>query len=253
MAMDTFIVLAASYDTRGAAEADYYAVRDFYLTSGLLDTYDAAVITKDDAGKVRIVVKNEQPARQGAWRGLGIGLVGGALVALFPAVGSGDRLLLGGPGGAGLGALAGHVTAGLKRADLKDLGELLDEGRSGLVVVAAGHLGDRVEQHIKRARQVTRKQLTADMKVIEKDIEAAAPASGQSLEQAVAESEAAVREAEAEAAAAERAAEQYSTHASQPMIHDDLVSRLDDLATLREKGVLSQAEFETAKSRLLGA
>ncbi|HEY6309233.1 MAG TPA: SHOCT domain-containing protein [Streptosporangiaceae bacterium] len=253
MAMDTFIVLAASYDTRGAAEADYHAVRDFYLASGLLDTYDAAVITKDDAGKVGIVAKQEQPTRQGAWRELGIGLVGGALVALFPAVGNGDRLLLGGPGGAGVGALAGHVTAGLKRADLKDLGELLDEGRSGLVVVAAGHLGDRVEHQIKRARQVTRKQLTADEKVLEKDIEAAVSASGQSLEHAVAESEAAVREAEAEAVAAERAAEQYSTHASRPVIHDDLVSRLDDLATLREKGVLSQAEFETAKSRLLGA
>jgi uncharacterized membrane protein len=252
MAMDTFIVLAASYDTRGAAEADYYAVRDFYLTSGLLDTYDAAAITKDDAGKVGIVARNEQSTRQGAWRGLGIGLVGGVLVALFPAVGSGDRLLLGGPGGAGLGALAGHVTAGLKRADLKDLGELLDEGHSGLVVVAAGPLGDRVEHHIKRARQVTRKQLTADEKAMEKDIEAAASAPGQSLEQAVAESEAAVREAEAEAAAAERAAEQYSTHAAPPVIHDDLVGRLDDLATLREKGVLSQAEFETAKSRLLG-
>jgi uncharacterized membrane protein len=251
MAMDTFIVLAASYDTRGAAEADYYAVRDFYLTSVLLDTYDAAAITKDDAGKVGIVARNEQPTRQGAWRGLGIGLVGGVLVSLFPAVGSGDRLLLGGPGGAGLGALAGHVTAGLKRADLKDLGELLDEGHSGLVVVAAGPLGDRVEHHIKRARQVTRKQLTADEKAMEKDIEAAASAPGQSLEQAVAESEAAVREAEAEAAAAERAAEQYSTHAA-PVIHDDLVGRLDDLATLREKGVLSQAEFETAKSRLLG-
>ena len=51
MAMDTFIVLAASYDTLGAAEADYHAVRDFYLTSGLLDTYDAAVITRDDGGR----------------------------------------------------------------------------------------------------------------------------------------------------------------------------------------------------------
>src|SRR6188472_2828455 len=109
MAMDTFVVFAASYDTLGAAEADYHAVRDFYLTSGLLDTYDAAVITKDDAGQVRIVVKHEQPTRQGAWRGLGIGLVGGALVALFPAVGIGAGLLLGAGGGAGLGALAGHV------------------------------------------------------------------------------------------------------------------------------------------------
>src|SRR5438477_8065683 len=78
MAIETFIVFAASYDTLGAAEADYHAVREFYLTSGLLDTYDAAVITRDDAGKVKIVVKHEQPTRQGAWRGLGIGLVGGA-------------------------------------------------------------------------------------------------------------------------------------------------------------------------------
>jgi hypothetical protein len=46
MAMDAFIVFAASYDTLGAAEADYHAVREFYLTSGLLDTYDAAVITR---------------------------------------------------------------------------------------------------------------------------------------------------------------------------------------------------------------
>ena len=47
-------------------------------------------------------------------------------------------------------------------------------------------------------------------------------------------------------------AEQYSTTGSRPAGRDDLVSRLDDLARLREKGVLSQAEFETAKSRLLG-
>jgi uncharacterized membrane protein len=248
--MDTFIVLAASYDTLGAAEADYYAVHDLYLTSGLLDTYDAAVITKDEAGKVRIAVKHEQPTRQGAWRGLGIGLVGGALVALFPAVGIGAGLLLGAVGGAGLGALAGHVSAGLKRADLKDLGELLDEGHSGLVVVASSDLGDRVEHVIRRASRLTRKPLQADEKAVEKDIEAA---SGpvQSHQQAVAESEAAVREAEAEAAAAERAAEQYSTFGPRPG-GDDLVSRLDDLATLREAGVLSQAEFEAAKSKLLG-
>ncbi len=250
MAMDTFIVVAASYDTLGAAEADYHAVRDFYLTSGLLDTYDAAVITKDDAGKVKIVVKHEQPTRQGAWRGLRIGLVGGALVALFPAVGIGAGLLLGVAGGAGLGALAGHVSAGLKRADLKDLGELLDEGHSGLVVVAASDLGDRVEHAMRRARKLTRKQLKADEQAVARDIEAAASGQDQSYQQAVAESEAAVREAEAEAEAAERAADQYSAR-PQPG-GNDLVTQLGDLAKLRDKGVLSQAEFETAKSRLLG-
>jgi hypothetical protein len=65
--------------------------------------------------------------------------------------------------------------------------------------------------------------------------------------QAVAESEAAVREAEAEAAAAER----YSTLGSHPTADDDLVSRLADLARLRDSGALSAAEFEAAKARLL--
>ena len=174
MTMDTLIVFAASYDTLGAAEADYSAVRDLYLESGLIDTYDAAVITKDDAGKVKIVAKHEQPTRKGAWRGLGIGLVGGALVALFPAVGIGAGLLLGGASGAGLGALAGHVTAGLSRTDLKELGELLDEGHSGLVVIAASDLGDRVERALNRAEKVTRKQLKADQKALEEEIDAAA-------------------------------------------------------------------------------
>ena len=33
---------------------------------------------------------------------------------------------------------------------------------------------------------------------------------------------------------------------------DDVVSRLDDLARLRDAGVLSAAEFEAAKGKLLG-
>jgi len=215
MAMDTFVVFAASYDTLGAAEADYHAVREFYLTSGLIDTYDAAVITRDDAGKVSIVAKHEQPTRRGAWRGLGIGLAGGALLALFPAIGLGAGLLLGGAGGAGFGALAGHVTAGLRRADLKDLGELLDEGHSGLLVVAASDLADRVERAIGHASGLTRKQLTADEAALEADIDAAAPSPAydvdDSYRQAVAAADAAVREAEAAAAAAEQEAKGYST------------------------------------------
>jgi uncharacterized membrane protein len=176
MAMDTFIVFAASYDALGAAEADYHAVHELYAESGLIDTYDAAVITKDDAGKVKIVAKHEQPTRTSAWRGLGIGLAGGALVALFPAVGIGTGLLAGAAGGAGLGALAGHVHAGLSRADLKELGELLDEGHSGLVVIAASDLAGRIEQAIRRADKLAKKQLRADQQALEKEIESAVQA-----------------------------------------------------------------------------
>ena len=207
MAMDTFVVFAASYDTLGAAEADYSAVSELYQASGLIDTFDAAIITRNDAGRVSIVAKHEQPTRRGAWQGLGIGLAGGALLALFPAIGLGPGLLIGGTGGAGFGALAGHVTAGLRRADLRDLGELLDDGHCGLVVVAASDLGDGVEQAISHASRLTRKQLTADEAALEAEINAAAPSPAQSQDesyrQAVAHAEAAVREAEAEAEAAE--------------------------------------------------
>ena len=173
MALDTMVVLAGSYDSEDAAVADYEAVHDIYTELGIIDTYDAAVISRHTDGKVKIVKKHEQPTRQGAWGGLGIGLVGGALVALFPAVGIGAGLLLGGAGGAGLGALAGHVAAGMSRSDLKELGELLDDGQSGLIVVAATDVERRVEEAIKRADKLTKKQLRADEKALEKEIDEA--------------------------------------------------------------------------------
>ncbi|MCX5044751.1 DUF1269 domain-containing protein [Aldersonia sp. NBC_00410] len=171
--MDTFILLAATYESTDAAIADYDAVHTVYKETDLLDTYDAAVISKSDGGKVKIVKKHEQPTRQGSWGGLGIGLVGGALVALFPAVGIGAGLLVGGGGGAALGALAGHVAAGLSRSDLKELGELLDAGDSGLLVVAATDLESRVEKAIERADKLTKKQLEADVDQVSKEIDAA--------------------------------------------------------------------------------
>jgi hypothetical protein len=196
--METFMMFAASYDTLGAAEADYHTVYDFYLTSGLLETYDAAVITKDDAGKVRIVIEHEQPARQGAWRGLGISLVASAL----------------------------------------------HEGHSGLMVVADSDLGDLGEHVIKRASRLTGQPPDQSLQKAVAESEAA-------VREAEREAEAAVREAEREAEAAEREAEQYSAFGSRPAPRDDLASQLDDLARLRDKGALSQAEFEAAKARLL--
>src|SRR6476646_5644454 len=173
MALDTFVLLAATYDSKDAAIADYDAVHTLYKETDLLDTYDAAVISKSDEGKVKIVKKHEQPTRQGAWGGLGIGLVGGALVALFPAVGIGAGLLAGGGGGAALGALGGHVAAGMSRSDLKELGELLDAGDSGLLVVAATDVESRVEKAIEHADKLTKKQLEADVDQLNKEIEAA--------------------------------------------------------------------------------
>ena len=176
MALDTLVVFAATYDSKDDAVADYEAVKDFYVQNDIIDTYDAAVISRHTDGKVKIVKKHEQPTRQGAWGGLGIGLAGGALLALFPAIGLGGALLAGGAGGSALGALAGHVAGGMSRSDLKDLGELLDEGQTGLLVIAATDLEAHVEQAITRAAKIEKKQLRADEKALEAEIDEAAKA-----------------------------------------------------------------------------
>ena len=57
-----------------------------------------------------------------------------------------------------LGALAGHAAAGMSRGDLKELGEHLDAGQAGLVVVAVSDMGAKVEQAMRRAEQDRQQQ-----------------------------------------------------------------------------------------------
>jgi uncharacterized membrane protein len=174
MALDTFILLACQYDNQEDALADYDAVKLAYTDLGIIDTYDAAVVSKGEDGKVKIVKRHEQPTRDAATGGLVAGLAVGALVALFPAVGIGAGLIWGGAAGAGLGAIAGHAAAGMSRSDLKDLGELLDDGQSGLVLVAATDVEAHIDRAIKRAKKSMKKQLQADTDSLKKEIDALA-------------------------------------------------------------------------------
>jgi hypothetical protein len=64
--------------------------------------------------------------------------------------------------GAAIGATAGHVAAGMSRSDLMEIGELLDAGTSGLVVVAATDVEDRVEAAIQRGKDIVKKQVQVD-------------------------------------------------------------------------------------------
>jgi len=149
MAEDTYLVVTNTYDNVDDALADYEAARALWR-EGIGDTYDAAVVT-------------------GAAIGLGAGLAVGALVALFPAVAIGAGLAVGGAAGLGLGALAGHVAGGMSRGDLKELGELLDKGDSGLLIVAAQDTEARIDEAVKHGNKIVKKQLRSD----EKDLEAA--------------------------------------------------------------------------------
>ena len=175
MSHDTdYVAYAAAYPTLADAKADYETVKALYKDAGLMDTFDAAVITRDAKGKVKIAKEREEPTIHGTWAGAGIGLAVGAIVAIFPGAAVAAALLVGTGGGAVVGAVAGHVTEGLDRKDLKELGELLDNGESGLVVVAAADDTALVEGKFSHAPKVMRKELRADKKHLREEIEEAA-------------------------------------------------------------------------------
>ena len=139
------------------AITDYEAIKAIYYEIKASDDFDAAVISKGENGKVKIVKKHEQPTRHGAVHGLGWGLAAGAVAALFPAVGILGALTVGGGAGAAIGAVSGHVSGGMDRDDLKELGDVLDEGKAGLVVVYATNVADQVAANIKAANRIVSK------------------------------------------------------------------------------------------------
>jgi uncharacterized membrane protein len=169
MAVDTFIAYVGVYSSVEDAEADYQAVKDLHVEAGFPDAYDAAVIARREDGKVKITKKHETPTRVGGVLGGGLGLATGLVVALFPFAAIGTAVVVGTTGGALLGALAGHAAAGMSRDDLKSLGEQLDAGQAGLVVVGVADVGARIEEAMKKAEKVEKKELTADNAAIEAD------------------------------------------------------------------------------------
>jgi uncharacterized membrane protein len=170
MAVDTFVVFVGVYANDEDAEADYALVKDLHVQEGLLDAYDAAVITKRDNGKVKIAKKHETPTRVGGVLGGGVGLATGLVIALFPFAAIGGGLVAATTaGGALLGAVAGHAALGMSRHDLQELGESLDAGQAGLIVVGVSDMGARVEEAMARAEKIEKKELQADNEAIEAD------------------------------------------------------------------------------------
>jgi uncharacterized membrane protein len=170
MPVDTFFAFIGVYSDVADAQADYDAVKDLHTEAGLIDAYDAAVIERKDSGKVKIVKKHETPTRVGGVAGGGVGLATGLVIALFPAAAIGTGLLAATTaGGAVLGSVAGHAAGGMSRSDLKELGESLDSGTAGLIVVGVSDMEAKIDRAMKKAEKIEKKQLKADTKELEKD------------------------------------------------------------------------------------
>jgi len=164
----TVVVYVATYASLDDAKTDYAAVKELH-SAGVIGTYDAAVVSKDAAGQVKII-RTEKPTQYGAWAGLAVG----ALVGLcFPpylvweaAIGIGAGAAI----GAGAGALIGHFWRGLSRSDLKQIGDTLQDSTATLVVIGESKLEQALQNSTKHAVKQFEKELSTDVETFNKDL-----------------------------------------------------------------------------------
>ena len=156
---DAMFIYIGTYPSEAAARDDYGVVKDLHA-AGTVGTYDAAVVTKDDSGKVH-VNKDEMATRHGAWGGAAVGAVVGIL---FP-----PSLIAGAAVGAAAGGIGGHVWRGMSRSDVKELGDVIDDGQAALVIVGES----KVEQAVEKAGLKAEKHVAKELDVSPKDIDKA--------------------------------------------------------------------------------
>ncbi len=164
---ESVFIYIATYADEAQARDDYQIVKDLH-SAGAVGTSDAAVVTKDYDGKVH-VNKDEMPTRHGAWGGAA---VGAAIGILFPPAIIGTAAV-----GAAVGGVGGHLWRGMSRADVKELGDVLDDGQAALLVVGES----KVEQAVAKAVQRAEKHIAKELDVSPSDIDAAIQQAAQQM------------------------------------------------------------------------
>jgi uncharacterized membrane protein len=149
MTMDDATPLVLGVATYGSRDG---AVRDFHTVwgarhQGEYDHMAVAVLTKDARGELE-VDRHDSTAKHLAWGGA---LLGAALTVVAPPVGVG--MLAAGGTLAGAGGIVGHFHHNIPKDTVRQMGDLLDSGQSGIVVVAVNHKGNDIEPLLENAEK----------------------------------------------------------------------------------------------------
>lgn len=159
--MSGTFILVATYPNEAAAQDDYQVVKDAHA-AGLVGSYDAAVVTKDASGKVH-ENKDETATRHGAWWGVA---AGAAVGLIFPPAVLGAAAV-----GGVIGGVGGHLSKGMSRSEAKELGDFIDPGQAGLIVVGEGKVEEAIKNAVTRAEKQTAKELDVDPKDLDKALQ----------------------------------------------------------------------------------
>jgi len=161
---DGFIVYAGQYPSLEAARDDFAAIKALHKTD-FIGHYESALFTKEGNSKVKIIDTDETARAHGA---VGGAIAGAVIGILFP-----PSLLFMTAGGGALGAIIGHVAEGMPRSDIKEIGELLDEGEAGIIFVGEATVDAGVENLMSKASKIMKKEMKADTRAIKNTLDQA--------------------------------------------------------------------------------
>ena len=152
-----------------AYEDDTMANEDFELLQelnkeGWVGTYDAGIVVKDAEGKLSIK-RHTDSTGKGTRRGLAVGAI---LGIVFP-----PSILAAGLVGAGAGAMIGRSLNDVSKDDLKDIGELLENNESAIVVIGESTVEDKAKELTKQAVKEYQKEFNSDVKEYNKALDEA--------------------------------------------------------------------------------
>jgi uncharacterized membrane protein len=102
------------------------------------------------------------PPGTGAWGGAAVGAVVGIL---FP-----PSIIAATAVGAAVGEVGGHLWRGMSRADVKEFGELIDDGQAVLIIVGESKLQEAVDKAGLKAEKHVAKELDVKAKDIDKAV-----------------------------------------------------------------------------------
>ena len=161
---DGVFLYLGTYPDEGSARIDYEIVKELHFSSAI-GTFDAAVITKGDDGKVH-VNKDEMATRHLGWGGAAVGAVVGIL---FPPSIIGMAVV-----GGAIGGVSGHLWRGMSRADVKELGDIIDAGQAALLIVGESKIADAINKAELNPEKHITKELDANAKDIDQAVKDAA-------------------------------------------------------------------------------
>jgi uncharacterized membrane protein len=160
---DGTFIFVATYPNEAAAQEDYQVVKDLHAR-GLVGSYDAAVVTKDANGKVH-ENKDETATRHGAWWGVAVGAAAGVIFA--------PTVLGAAAVGGVIGAVAGHLAKGMSRSTAKELGDFINPGQAGLLVIGESKVEAAIQKAVTRAEKRLAHELNVDPKDLDKTLQQA--------------------------------------------------------------------------------